>query len=1135
MNIKSLLKPYLAIAMIACLHFSAHAFDATKYAANSKLANGKWVKIEIERNGMHQLTFDQLAQMGFSNPEKVRVYGQGGYLLSEKLDGTATDDLIAVPIGMSNNKIYFYAKGTTSFELSPSSSARYTRTINTYATKSYYFITEEDGNANLVKDYSSTAIWGINLRDTSLDYAYHEVDQMSYGLSGRDFFGESIAPEQVFDVNMYGVSADTPIMVQCAIGAKASANTTMKCLLNDEEIPFSSTITTPSSYESFRSFSSYASITAKADVDKYKLTVGTTEPDNIVSAYLDYYIITYYHKNELNGRAQMFMGFNNLDTYDKVGIYDDSNALQVWDISNKTTPKRIPLKTRTESVYDEDLEIDISVTINEFTYGSTGKGEFIAFNPEEDLYKITSYEPIENQNIHSQPTPDYVIICPKQLLPQAERLAQFHRDTDGMDVFVVDQQKVFNEFSSGTPDATAYRLMLKMFYDRNPEKLKYLLMFGGGYFDNRQLLRNKGENYLLTFQGPNSSNFVLTYVSDDYFGMLDDNSGSNITSDILRLGVGRLPVISTEEASDIVDKIIAYEKSTDYGNWHNKMLIMDEVGDDDIHTYQATKLESLISETDAHNIDIKRLHIKAYTLVESSTNPVYAKGANNVYAANLQLANFFKEGMFFATYMGHGSYNSLSRQLIWKTADVKNTAISRLPILSIAACDIANYDSNTRGIGEYMIITPGHGCIALLTSTRSVEASENDQLNRAFIKALFSLNDDGSERTLGQAYMLAKQSYGSTPSRNKMCYTLFADPALKLSYAKPQIKVNSIDGKSTGDEVTLKPMTRVTIEGVINNADGTIDTDFNGDITASLLDAEQFYRSITYEEETLDVYHNRPLLSESGAKVTNGTFSITMLIPKNCTAGSTGIIKLYAHTADGKKMVNESINDLPFAEYDETDEATIIDNQAPIIDKMYINDESAFANDMNVPANFTLFVSASDDTAFSNPSLTIGKQITLLLDGVTYYDEVRGFTTTHDNGATLTIAMPMTAMKEGQHTLKITLSDAAGNSASQTISFIVVNEQSEATLDIDNTIASDKVTFSLTHKFATEPSVKIYVTDLRNKVVWSKTVDTFPYGWNLTDNDGQRLPAGVYQFFGTATSNSQSAGTAISKLTIIEP
>lgn len=54
-----------------------------------------------------------------------------------------------------------------------------------------------------------------------------------------------------------------------------------------------------------------------------------------------------------------------------------------------------------------------------------------------------------------------IIIAAKAFQTQAERLAEEHRATDGLTVEVVDPQSIYNEFSSGAPDATAYRRFMK--------------------------------------------------------------------------------------------------------------------------------------------------------------------------------------------------------------------------------------------------------------------------------------------------------------------------------------------------------------------------------------------------------------------------------------------------------------------------------------------------------------------------------------------------------------------------------------------------------------------------------------------------------------------------------------------------
>ncbi|MBQ3770673.1 MAG: hypothetical protein II834_01935 [Bacteroidaceae bacterium] len=55
-----------------CGILSVHA---SGYVANSVLSQGKWVKISVPAEGVYQLTPDLLKKWGFTNPDKVRLYG----------------------------------------------------------------------------------------------------------------------------------------------------------------------------------------------------------------------------------------------------------------------------------------------------------------------------------------------------------------------------------------------------------------------------------------------------------------------------------------------------------------------------------------------------------------------------------------------------------------------------------------------------------------------------------------------------------------------------------------------------------------------------------------------------------------------------------------------------------------------------------------------------------------------------------------------------------------------------------------------------------------------------------------------------------------------------------------------------
>ena len=74
----------VAMVLIGALQH-ASAFDASRYATQSKLATGKWVKISIPETGVYELTDAELLEMGFSDPANVRLYGAGGNRISNTM------------------------------------------------------------------------------------------------------------------------------------------------------------------------------------------------------------------------------------------------------------------------------------------------------------------------------------------------------------------------------------------------------------------------------------------------------------------------------------------------------------------------------------------------------------------------------------------------------------------------------------------------------------------------------------------------------------------------------------------------------------------------------------------------------------------------------------------------------------------------------------------------------------------------------------------------------------------------------------------------------------------------------------------------------------------------------------------
>ena len=228
-----------------------------------------------------------------------------------------------------------------------------------------------------------------------------------------------------------------------------------------------------------------------------------------------------------------------------------------------------------------------------FQQTESGRREYVAFSPSGTFPSPEFAANISNQNIHGMETPTMLIISPAEFTAQAERKAELHRTNDGMKVAVIDDKAIYNEFSSGTPDAMAYRKICKMWWERTktlPEnsndKFRYLILFGRSVYDNRKItpeVRNINYPLLLTWESDNITSQSSSFNSDDVFCVLDDNTDISTKNGKLNIASGRFPVKSVDEAKKVVDKLYKYVNSNDPGAWKNNIMIIADDGDSGIH------------------------------------------------------------------------------------------------------------------------------------------------------------------------------------------------------------------------------------------------------------------------------------------------------------------------------------------------------------------------------------------------------------------------------------------------------------------------------------------------------------------------------------------------------------------------
>ena len=1133
------------LAMLALLCAStAGAFNTSIYATQSKLSTGKWVKISIPENGVYEITYTELREMGFTNPSKVHVYGKGGNRISEKLDGSATDDLNQVPILRTGNKICFYGNGPVAFTLSDySTNPHFTRVFNPYSQVGCYFLTEDaEPDRTPVEKVASPVSEYVN-NPLSLGYFFHEYELTSLTSTGKEMLGEDFSRQQVFVDYHLPHLADSTIVVQTAIAAYTTGSMFAGSVLHSGGISdttlysqSSSRINQPTNYVYYNFASPYAKqkLIKPAERGQYEPII-TPSADGITAsiARLDYFILTYKQENILADAPdnQLLMGYGVTRGQDRFMLPNAPSSTIVWFINNPHSPMVIPTIP-----YNDEAGTGVS-----FFSTAVSRSMYVAFDPAKTLKKISGYKPVENQNLHAMQVPDFLIITTDAYLEQANRLADLHRAVDGIDVAVVTQDQVFNEFSSGTRDAMAYRLLCKMLYDRDNSKFKNLLLMGTGSFDNREIMGQHPDD-LLTYQSDNSNIENTSFTSDDFFGLLDDNSGTNIPNDKLRIGVGRITCADADEARSDVDKIVEYYANPDYGVWRNNTLVSSDSPDQGEYMFQGQGYQNQIEEDLHTGMHVSTVHNSMYP--RSTLEPSFAVARKTATEAKRAMSNYLKSGAYFATYVGHAGPSSFTKQnRMWITGDVARTTYPHYPIFSTACCDVAHYDNDTRGIAELMFHKRDGGAIALLTSSRMVFSSQNDRLNQYFINALFSYDRKGVMPTLGEAYRDSKLGFTSA-NVNKMSFFLLGDPAMKVNYPISRFNITSVNGTDmTGSQTAqITPLSRFEIKAQVVDEEGNIDTGFNGDATVSLYDKEKVFTTLSFfGSGDRDIYVDRPKLAEITGHVTNGMFTGTMIAPRvtleHLNDTLMMLIRVYAHKTGSDYMVNGFTKQVMMMPFNES--TAINDNEAPVITAMYMNDAATFADGSVVAPNSVLYISASDNEGISMQSNSVANTMKLQLDGGKQsYEDVVCYATADDGGKVVKIEFPVSNLTVGLHTLTYTVSDMLGNQASRTISFVVgqgsaadlVADKMPAFLDSDNMISIDVKT-----ELSVLPEMTVRITDALGRLVWMTNAGSFPVTWDMKDMNGNKVPAGLYRYFGTYNDGVNYGGTSIKNLVILEP
>ena len=1119
MTLHALRNSIVAIAIIITSFFDTLAFEADFFATESKLAKGKWVKIRVEENGIYELSYDELREMGFANPENVGIYGRGGKQLSEKFTNHI-DNLPPVGILHKNDKIYFYGQGAVNIryrsEFKNPANRRFLReSINTYSEYGYYFITDSRDDVCHIQTASGKVDETKPDYTSCYDYFYHEVDSINFCLSGRLFLGESfINPNsrtKSFKYSIPGAIAGSASL-ECKFYATNPAGSKLYYGLSTDEMIEADVYAPEQNYYAGTIYPSNSEINlTSADGE---VIINYSPSGNITNANLDYILIGAkktigFHNGESQFRA--FVPDYSTDNYGLISIANSSEDVLIWDIDDCNNVINLP------------FSFSDGIAKAKYLTESKKNGLMMVFDTSKEQHKITWHQEVDNQNLHSilaSDVPEMLIIAPTYLCEKAEKLAELHRQYDDMDVLVIDSQKIINEFSDGTPDAMAYRLFCKMLYDRNPEKFKNLLLFGEMHYDNRQLLRQSPTELLISYQTEESLNSLMTFCISDFYGMLEDTPNSKgMQYDIVNIGVGELPCRSLADADLIIDKTARYITDKSYAYWLGNMQVIGDGPDNNEHLSQSENIASEMRQLTDDEIQVSKIYVSAYPQQQIQS----------------KLLQNLNDGLIYGTYLGHASIESLSsNRSVWATKDVMKLKNERLSFMSFGACTVTSADAGVRGSAEAMMFSSPYGIVGGLMSTRTAYSHWNYVMLSTFQQALLqeqissnntinpSLPRISSRRTIGEVYAKTKTNI-QVPHCNEFVYHLICDPAIIIPVATCKIHAD-IDYPAE-DLTQIQPGTEISLSGTITDREDNLLSDFNGTLVARIYNPAITIPTNGYEGSvSVNIDYDESVVATYAIDVINGKYASDIVIPTNINTsnGNTSKISLSAYDAN-QRIGASGIIDITIADCDQN--ATIADNEAPTIESFYIN-SSDFCDGDAVGSDIILYASLTDDSGILTSNNNLDNNAYIQLDGKKTFFDITQYTTVADGCKICNIAYPINDIACGRHVLTLYTTDIMGNKAKRSIGFYVSDSQIAGEIQVDASPVIESAEISITHT-ASEQNIQkqfIIVNAYGQIVRQIQTLDDTII-WNVKDDNGQRVSPGIYSVFARLNIDNTITGT----------
>ncbi|TNE54994.1 MAG: type IX secretion system sortase PorU [Bacteroidetes bacterium] len=1122
------------------------------FVASSVLGDqgSRWYKISLEQDGVYKLDYEWFQQHQISvsglSPDHIHLYGNASGKIPEDNSVPKTDDL-------AENAIQFVGDADASFEPGEyflfygwgphkwsQVGGTFRRDLHLYSDQSHYFIRISDQESpERIQNNSLSTLPVTNTVDEFNYFTVHERDSVNLVGGGQRWYGElfdfDLTQDFPFSIPDIVPNSTVHFITSLASNSRSSSNkydiSVNGSSLNSGSIPSIST-----DYRRMEVFYDY-----QTSSDQVTVRINVNRVNPTVLTYLDRIELNarrklVFHSGQMQFRDFNSVGAGNVADFKVTGVPQDYS---LWEVTNRTKPGIIT---------GDWLNGELS-----FKLATDSLREFILFDGNV-IFTPKYVGEVASQNLHALPPAKFLIVTHPAFMEQAERLADLHR-AENVSTHVVTTTQVYNEFSSGTQDPGAIKWFAKMFYDRangDPSRMpENLLLFGDGTYDPKDRLPGNN-NMVPTYQFISSEDHINALVTDDFFGMLDDNESIG-NSDMLDIGVGRMIVTTTQQAKEQVDKVEQYMKKgiqqnnglacnqqgvscSSYGDWRLKYV---QIADDEENGYfivNDTEPQNAQVETNYPDMNVDKLYMDAYPQVTNAGGQRYPEVV-------AQITDRVQRGALVVNYVGHGGEVGLAEERVVTIPQIQSwTNWCHLNLFVSATCEFTRFDDPSRvSAGEWAFLNSGGGAIALMTTTRSVFFGVNTNVGKSFYQHVFERDSNNKPLTFGEIMKNTKNDAGS--NSNKRSFNLIGDPALRIALPEYRITVDSINGISP-DQIqdTLKALSKVRIKGHVEDYTGTTLNDFEGVLSSAIYDKKKTNKTLGQDEKSpvLEFSTQKNQLYKGRSSIEKGYFDFEFVVPKDIDYSlGLGKISLYAESETRDAAGSETRVYVGGINPD-----GIADNQGPEV-SMYFNNEK-FINGGLTDENPILYAQIYDENGVNMVGNGIGHDILAVLDDntgdpIVLNDYYNASMDTYQSGE---LIYQFRNLEPGVHRLSLKVWDVNNNSSETEIEFEVQKKEKlelRHVLNYPNPFTTSTAFYFEHNQWCSPLTAQVQIFTISGKLVKTISVDVLndcyrsdAIQWDGKDDFGDQLAKGVYVYKLTVRNTSNEIAEKIEKCVILK-